>query len=147
MSLSDPQRMARLEWLTARLVFALGVAVIVGGFFAPTSFRAIAPQNGNPAAPPAAAAPPAQTSSPGEVFCSTAIAVAQNYGTVPTDVRANSIAHKTDVRGRYVCSATNGSVEFTVAVELECPNIHDQSCFSLYAVKSADGTVLYQRQQ
>jgi hypothetical protein len=137
--------MARLEWLTARLLLVGGVIVIVGGFFGGIPFRN-APQNGNAAQSASAEAPTPSRLSPGQVFCGTAVSVAENFGIVPEGTRAGGVAHKTDVQGRYVCEAANGPASFVVAVELECANIRDQACFSLYAVRASDGTVLYQRQ-
>lgn len=143
MSLSDQQRFARLEWLTARILLAAGLVVTVAGFFVPFSFHGLAQQN----EVASLSAPAPSQSSPGATFCGTALAVAQNYGTVPAAARISSMPKKTDVQGRYVCDAADGATTFAVTVELECPNIRDQTCFSLYAVKSGDGGVLYQRQE
>jgi len=139
----DPQRLARVEWVTARILLALGMIVIVGGFFAPISFHSTGSHGGQSIATQAV---PTPAESPGQTFCNTATAVAANYGTLPGGARAAGVASKTDVQGRYTCEASSGNASFTITVELECANIHDQTCFSLYAVKSADGTALYQRQ-
>jgi hypothetical protein len=142
----DQQRLARREWIAARILLALGFIVIVAGFFAPVSFHSPATQGSAPASPSAESAPALTSSSPGAVFCSTAVGIADSYGTIPGTARATGVARKTDVQGRYACEASNGTDTFTVTVELECPNIRDQACFSLYTVKAADGTALYQRQ-
>lgn len=143
MSDANPSlRMLRLEWLTAQILLALGIVIGIAGFFAPFSYRAgPSPTASGPASPAGSSAQSAAAQ-----FCSTAIARARDYGIVPGDTRPSGVPDKTDVTGRYVCAAENGTGKFTVSVDLLCRDLATERCFSLFNVTQSDGTVLYQRQ-
>jgi hypothetical protein len=136
-------RMLRLEWLTAQALLALGVVIGIAGFFAPVSFRT---GPASSVSPPGSTGAPASRAEIAAQFCSTAVTKARDFGVVPGDTRSSSVPDKTDVVGRYVCTAENGSNKFTVSVDLLCRDVGDGRCFSLFSVSQSDGTVLYQRQ-
>jgi hypothetical protein len=136
-------RMLRLEWLTAQVLLALGVVIGIAGFFLPVSFRA--GPSSTVSEPGTASVGPSKTAA-GDQFCSSAVATARDFGVVPSDTRPAGMPDKTDVRGRYVCAAANGSGSFTVSIDLVCRDLGAERCFSLFNVTQSDGTVLYQRQ-
>jgi hypothetical protein len=142
MSEAEPNlRMLRLEWLTAQVLLALGVVIGIAGFFIPVPFKA---GPSSTVSEPASVAP--SKTGAGEQFCSSAVATARDFGVVPSDTRPTGMPDKTDVRGRYVCAAQNGSASFTVSIDLVCRDLGAERCFSLFNVTQSDGTVLYQRQ-
>jgi len=144
---SEPNlRLLRLEWLTAQILLLVGVIIGVGGLYLPASYKIAGAPRISGAAQSAGGAATAQAAQARQ-FCSTAVATAKEFGIVPSATHSSDAAPaKTDVQGRYVCAAENGSAAFTVSVDLICRDVGAARCFSLFNVAQSDGTVLYQRQ-
>lgn len=127
------------EWLAARVVFVLGFGIPLAAYLLLTYSRPSAPAEEE-------AAPVAQQDTQDQQFCAQALASAQSFGIVPGFAKATGTPQKTDVTGRYVCTAATDASKYTVAVNFICKNVGDPHCYQLYAVTQDDGTVLYQRQ-
>ena len=134
-------RTLSVEWVVARVVFALGILASIA-VFVWLGLHRTAPtitQSGE-------SAQDASAQGPAQQFCSSAVGVAQSYGIVPNAATPSGPPQKTDVTGRYVCLAQNGAARFTISVDLLCKELGDQRCFSLFTVTQDDGSVLFQRQ-
>jgi hypothetical protein len=134
-------RTLRVEWVVARVVFAIGIVASIAAFVWLGLHRppSTLTQSGE-------SAQVATGQGPAQQFCSSAVGVAQSYGIVPNSATPSGVPQKTDVTGRYVCLAQNGAARFTISVDLLCRDLGDQRCFSLFTVTQDDGSVLFQRQ-
>ncbi len=134
-------RALRREWLAARIVFAggFGLALIAAIVFA--IWRPVAPT-----AATSLAAPPSERQHMAEMFCTSALGVAQAFGIVPGFAKPEGVPQRTDVKGRYTCAASTSASKYAITVDLMCTDLGDSRCFNLYSVSQDDGTVLFQRQ-
>jgi hypothetical protein len=149
---ADEAGMAALgqEWLAARIVFVAGFVIAIafvtwwsyshrpvtaadlGGVYADDSAAGDQPVN-------------VQTTKEGFALCRMTIAVAENFGVLPTTMKFAGGPNKTDTQGRYVCLATdNGGKQYTLASDLVCRDLNNPNCVSLVDVKSGD-TSIYHR--
>lgn len=153
---ADETGMAALnrEWLAARLVFVAGfllaIAFVVWWTY---SYRPVIGGTGYGADVEASqdqmdqALSSGETSKEGFMLCRLAIGNAGNFGVVPTSTKYASGPAKTDVRGRYVCTAAdNTGVAYALTVDLMCSNLTNPNCASLFTVAKTDGAVLFHRQ-
>ena len=142
-------RSLRVEWITARIVLAVGViasaAVFVwlglhgGSLGGLGGVSSTITQGGE-------SAREGSSESPAQQFCRSAVGVAQSFGIVPNAASPAGPPQKTDVTGRYVCVAQNGAAHYTISVDLICRALGDQRCFNLFTVTQDDGSILFQRQ-
>lgn len=147
MSVSDQehaQGALRREWLIARVViiggFVVAIAAMVWfGWLHPMMQRREAITNRQHQA---------QALEHAAIqMCVSGLNSAKNFGIVPQYGKlATSNIYTTNVQGRYVCVAATPATRYLVAVDLLCRNLKDRRCVSLFSVRQADGTVLYQRQ-
>jgi hypothetical protein len=144
-------RALRVEWIVARGVLALGVVASAAVFIwlglhrAPV-FEGTEAVNASVAPGSEGAQGAADAQNQAQQFCSSTIAVARSFGILPSGATPNNSPQKTDVQGRYVCLAQNGSVHYTISVDLMCRDLGDQRCFNIFNVTQDDGSVLFQRQ-
>ena len=80
--------------------------------------------------------------------CTTSLGNAKNFGIVPQygELATTKLA-LTKVQGRYICIAHTNVTKYFMVVDLECRNLKNPRCVSLYSVVQGNGTVLYQRQR
>lgn len=149
MSTSDQDlRTLRVEWMTARIVLAVGV-IASAAVFAWLGFHGGSLGLGGVTSTITQGGESARESSgesPAQQFCRSTVGVAQSFGIVPNAASPAGPPQKTDVTGRYVCVAQNGATRYTISVDLICRELGDQSCFNLFTVTQDDGSVLFQRQ-
>lgn len=141
-------RTLRVEWVVARVVFAVGVAASAAVFVWLGLHRGSFGESGGVSSAIAQGGESSQASSQSaaQQFCSSAVGVAQSFGIVPNGATPAGAPQKTDVTGRYVCVAQNGTAHYTISVDLICRALGDPRCFNLFTVTQDDGSVLFQRQ-
>jgi len=141
-------RTLRVEWVVARVVFAVGVVASAAIFVWLGLHRGTFGESGGVTSAITQGGESAQTGgqSPAQQFCSSAVGVAQSFGIVPNGATPAGPPQKTDVTGRYVCVAQNGTAHYTISVDLICRDLGDQRCFNLFTVTQDDGSGIFQRQ-
>lgn len=142
------------EWLTARVVLIVGFILAIGaGTYLAVTWRANIEQSREQAATEAntrAAAEKQQAAeaAAGTELCRATLAQAQGMGLVPRFAELLSGAPETTKKaGRYVCTATTTSSVFSLGTELDCRDLKNPKCVSLYAVVQNGKTILYKRGQ
>ncbi|HEY3638798.1 MAG TPA: hypothetical protein VGK90_11660 [Rhizomicrobium sp.] len=81
-------------------------------------------------------------------ICNLTLNGAKNFGIVPQYGQlVTSKLALTKVQGRYICIAHTAAEKYLMVVDLQCRNLKDPRCVSIYSILQADGTVLYQRQK
>jgi hypothetical protein len=144
------------EWLAARIVIGGGfvIAIAVAAFFALRPAPQAVPVEQQASAPTQqeqTAAPQSQSQSDAKaamMVCAMELVNAKNIGIIPPDGQLTSLMPKdTGVQGRYSCSAATSAAKYKIAADLVCRNVQNARCIFLYNIETADGTVLYQRQQ
>jgi hypothetical protein len=134
------------EWLAVRIIVIGGFAVAL---VAAIWFGVIVPKYIVPRELRAALTTRIQTLLTQEAqVCTAALATAKNFGIVPQYGQlATARLDQTNVQGRYACLARTPASKYVLIVDLICRNFKDPRCTSLYNVRQADGTLLYQRQR
>jgi hypothetical protein len=138
------------EWLGARVAVVVGLVVALGvfGWFSYLPQSGSANDLGGVMADTGDGDQPVniQTTKEGFQLCRLTIAMAENFGVVPTTMKFAGGPNKTDTQGRYACLATDtGGQQYTFASDLVCRDLNNPNCVSLVDVKNAGGTSLYHR--
>jgi hypothetical protein len=155
----DMQSATAREWFWAKIVLGGGfvIAIALIAFFALRP--APQPQTEAALAPPAAQteqAPP-RTETPqqmaeedakaGMMVCAVELLRAKSIGIIPPDGQLSALQpRQTGVKDRLACTAATGASKYVIAADLRCTTVTDGRCLRLFNITSADGTVLYQRQ-
>jgi hypothetical protein len=140
------------EWLAARIVVIAGfvLALGAGGYYAWQARQIVTAKREQVLAQVKAeqAQENAQQANDvaGEELCKTALTGAQNFGIIPPYGQLTGYEpRKSDVKGRYICTAATNETKYTIAADILCRNLKNAQCVVLYSVTETDGTVLYQR--
>ena len=137
-------RWLKWEWLTARVVVAIGFGLPIVVLLLLLILPHFIPSGSTTAS---RSTRPAQSAdAAGRQLCGAAVEIAQRFGVVPGFARSTSGPQKSDVSGRYVCSAITDVTKYNIAVDLTCQDLTDERCYNLFSVSQDDGSVLYQRQ-
>jgi hypothetical protein len=153
----EMRRGTQREWAMARIVLIGGFAIAIGV----AAWFALRPAPVETVPPVASLPPPAHLKIPGNpssqeradsnaamMVCAQELMNAKNNGSVPAYGQLSSLLPKaTAVRGRYTCQVATSAEKYTISADLICRTLTDSRCVALYDVTTADGTVLYQRQQ
>jgi hypothetical protein len=156
---ADAQGMVALtrEWLAARIVFVVGfvAAIAFFGYYTYSHWPSVdstgdtyADNSGvvsNGTVPDATSANPATKE--GFMLCRMMIGLGESFGVLPNTMKYAGGPAKTDVQGRYICTAMDTSnVRYSLNGELVCKDLNNPNCVSMVTVTKADGTVMFQRQ-
>lgn len=69
-----------------------------------------------------------------------------DYGVIPYTGKIESKdSEKTDNEKRVICRAGDGATKFTILVDVECDDMADDKCLTLFNVKNNAGETLYQK--
>lgn len=150
MSMEQPDlRALRREWM-------IGLTVVIGGFALAIAVAAFLTFGQKRAAVIPDQTQIAEQAPPREQYlafdertriCRTALANAKTVGVVPANGRLiDPTPRPTDRQGRYVCDASTGKAEYSLAADVVCADVGKAQCISLYSIAQDDGAVLYQRQ-
>lgn len=136
------------EWLTARVVVVTGFILAIGaGTYLGAAWRGRIEQAREHAAKQDAADKlQAAEAAAGAELCRVTLAKAQAMGLVPSFAESDSdMPQSTKKAGRYVCSASTTSSVFSLGTELDCADLKNPKCVTLYAVVQNGNTVLFKR--
>lgn len=139
----EPRTRAWLTWeWRAALITIVGGALVAIAVIGYTHYRAVSQQRAI-AAQRAKLSAVVQTAAQ---VCTSALAVAQNFGIVPSYAKSLSMFPvATQVKGRYACEGATTVARYIIAVDLLCRQLKDPRCVALYSVQQQDGAVLYKR--
>lgn len=136
------------EWLTARIVLIVGFILAIGaGTYLAAAWRGKIEQTREHAAAQVAAdkQQAAETAAAAQL-CHATLTQAQGMGLVPRFAELDSdMPQSTKKAGRYVCNASTSSSVFALGTELDCADLKNPKCVSLYAVVQNGKTVLFKR--
>jgi hypothetical protein len=155
----EMRRATAREWMWAKIVLGGGlvIAIAVVAFFAlrpvpqPVTDASLAPPaTQTEQAPPRAETPQQmaeEDAKAGMMVCAVELLRAKSIGIIPPDGQLSALQpHQTGVKDRLACSAATGASKYVIAADLRCTTVTEGKCLRLFNITSADGTVLYQRQ-
>jgi hypothetical protein len=146
------------EWFWAKIVLGGGIviAIAVVAFFAlrpapqPVTDASLAPPTAETQPPPPAETPQrmaAEDAKAGMMVCAVELLRAKSIGIIPPDGQLSALQpQQTGVKDRLACAASTGASKYVIAADLRCTTVTDGKCLRLFNITTADGTVLYQRQ-
>jgi hypothetical protein len=143
---ADTQRALAREWLAARII-------VIGGFLVALAaglwFEVIYPKYVLPREQKELLVGRVKHILDEEAsVCTITLNMAKNFGIVPQYGQLSTLRlSATDVQGRYICQAQTKVAKYLMAVDLQCRDLRNPRCVSVYNISQADGSVLYQRQR
>lgn len=146
-------RALRREWLSARIVAALGALMVIAVLAVlVTDWMSASEAPPLPTATPVVPTqiPPADSAAARRAediaLCDAALATVQGVGLLPAFAqRDGDKAEATQTQGRYVCHAKTTAAKYSIAFDLACTHLGDAGCIVPYSVAQDGGGVLYQR--
>ena len=145
------QHALRREWAAARIVVIGGlvIAVAVAGYFAYQQEQTMRAEQ--QAALPHTLAPkridPKVLARVELAVCSAELKQAINIGIVPTYGQlASRNLQPGNAERRFICQASTHIAHYFIEADVQCNNLADARCVSIYRIALKDGRLLYDRQ-